>query len=274
MKNKVFLVQLLILSILSSCVAPKDMNLLQDIPKNYPKNDMAPVDYRIIPGDQLAITIYTIDENMKQLFSAFMVNATTQVSPTTASNSGSTGGGLASSTQGTNIPINVLSVYSDGFVNMPFVGKIYVQGMTILEAKKVIGEKLNGFSSSVSVDAVLRNRSFSVLGQAGSRIVTMNSPRMTIYQALALAGPIGTFGDRSRVRVVRQTAGGTEVKVFDIRSKDIVNSEYYYIQPNDVIYVQQMQRRFFGEVTSFSGAFALLTSMTATALLIIKLIDR
>jgi polysaccharide export outer membrane protein len=96
---------------------------------------------------------------------------------------------------------------------------------------------------------------------------------MSIYQALAQSGTITLYGNRKNVKIIRQTAsGGTEVKNFDLRSQDIVNSDYYYIQPNDVIYIEQMQRRFWGGITSFSSVFGFVTSMIGMATLIIKLV--
>jgi polysaccharide export outer membrane protein len=61
-----------------------------------------------------------------------------------------------------------------------------------------------------------------------------------------MAGDIGDFGDRSNVRIVREIEGQTQVKVFAVRSKDIINSEYYYIEPNDVIYIQRIKGQSFG----------------------------
>ena len=61
-----------------------------------------------------------------------------------------------------------------------------------------------------------------------------------------MAGVIGDFGDRSKVRIVREKEGVTEIKVFDVRSEDIINSEFYYIEPNDVIYIQKIKGQSFG----------------------------
>ena len=61
-----------------------------------------------------------------------------------------------------------------------------------------------------------------------------------------MAGDIGDFGDRSKVRIVREIEGQTQVKVFDVRSNEIVNSEFYYIEPNDVIYIQRIKGQSFG----------------------------
>ena len=265
MKNKIFLFLVLIVTFFGSCVTPKDTNFLQDIKKDYPKDDIAPADYRIIPGDQLLLAIYTLNEETKTLFSMYSARNINSSSGTGSNIGAGNIGGVQ------DLPNNVLNVYSNGTVNIPYIGTVNVQDMTVVEAKKVIGDKFKNFYPDVSVDIALRNRYFFVLGEAGSQSIQMASLRMTIFQALAQSGSITTFGDRKNVRIVRQTASGTEVKTFDLRTKDILDTEYYYIQPNDVIYVQQMQRRFFGTITSFTSIFAFITGMAGMVTLIIKL---
>lgn len=266
MNLRITFLSILFVLFISSCVTPKDTNLLQDINKNYPEAaNLINSDYKLIPGDKLILTIYTLNEDMKDLFSMYIGNQT----GTSSNNSSITGSGSDNK-----LAKNTLNIYSDGTVNIPYIGKIYVEGLTILEAKKMIENKFQEFSPNLTIELNLQNRFFSVLGQASRGRFTMPSQKITIFQALALSGPINTFGNRSHVKIIRQTPNGTEVKSFDIRSKDIVNSEYYYIQPNDVIYVDQMSRTFFGKVTSFTGAlglFSIVTSVVAAVFLIINL---
>lgn len=257
MKVKLLLLQIVIISILSSCVTPRDTNLLQDIKKNYPIDVNLNNDYKIILGDQLTLRIYTLDESMKELFSVYIVN---QSSGLTTAGSDQTAA-------------NVLNVYSDGTVKIPYLGKISVEGLTTSEAKKIIEERFASFSPNIVIELNLQNRFFSVLGEAGQSRIPMTLPKLTIFQALAMSGPIQKFGDRTKVKIVRQTPNGTEVKTFDIRSKDIVDSEYYYIQPNDVIYVPEMSRTFFGRVTSFTGVLGLI-GLLGTITTIIALANR
>ncbi len=241
MKIKLLLLQIVIISILSSCVTPRDKNLLQNIKKDYPIDVNLNNDYKIIIGDQLTLKIYTLDESMKDLFAVYVVNQSSGLNSAAANQTAA----------------NVLNVYSDGTVKIPYLGKISVEGYTTAEAKKIIEERFSTFSPNIVIELNLQNRFFSVLGEAGQSRIPMSLPKLTIFQALAMSGPIRTFGDRTNVKIVRQTPNGTEVKIFDIRSKDIVDSEYYYIQPNDVIYVPEMNRTFFGRVTSFTGVLGL-----------------
>jgi polysaccharide export outer membrane protein len=98
----------------------------------------------------------------------------------------------------------------------------------------------------LSVEVNIVRRSFSVISDQGSGTFTIPKEKVTIFEALAMAGDIGDFGDRSKVRIVREIEGQTQVKIFDVRSKDIINSEFYYIEPNDVIYIQRIKGQSFG----------------------------
>ena len=98
----------------------------------------------------------------------------------------------------------------------------------------------------ISVEVNIVRRTFNVISDRGSGIFTIQKEKVTIFEALALAGDIGDFGDRSKVRIVREKEGVTQVKEFDVRSEDIINSEFYYVEPNDVIYIQRIKGQSFG----------------------------
>ena len=101
----------------------------------------------------------------------------------------------------------------------------------------MLEEKLDGMLQGYSVDIRLANRSFSIIGESGSGRYNIPREQLTIFEALAMSGDLSLYANRKEVHLIRQTAEGTEVKVFDLRSKSIIDSEYYYVQPNDVIYI-------------------------------------
>lgn len=256
MKSKIKILIILLGAVysLNSCITNKQTDLLQDIKKNYPT--IMPESYKIIAGDQLTITVYAWDPKTAQLFASYTPSFVSE-----RSNEGTTvqtGTQLKAIERTSNIkPINV---YADGTITFPYIGKIYVQDLTLLEARQVISDKLNAFAEGTTADVTLANRYFSVLGEGGARRITMNNTSMTIYQALAIANPIPPYADKSKVSIIRQDKDGSSIKTFDLRSKDIIDTEYYYIQPNDVIYFPQMKRKFLGSTTSFVGLFGLVTS--------------
>lgn len=279
MKSKIFFAITLLIVAFSSCIGPKQTNLLQNIEKNYPQDEFTPPDYKIIQGDQLFIRLYTLDESMKDLFAAFMRNNEgSNEGDRVASLGGASGSGATTSSASrgplSSTPINVLTVSPSGTIKIPYIGDVYVLDMTTLEANKVIADKFEDFSPNVKVEVNLQNRYFFVLGALGAKPIRMPHLSMTIFQALAQTGDMSIYGDRKKVKILRQTATGTVIKVFDIRSKDIVNSDYYYIQPNDVIYVPQLNRKFFGGITSFTGIFGMLTTFGGLGLTIWALVDK
>ena len=143
-------------------------------------------------------------------------------------------------------------VQEDGCIDFPMVGRVPVRGMTTRGVKRVLEDELSSFIKSygdyqmMSVEVKIVRRSFSVISDIGSGTFNIQKEKVTIFEALAMAGDIGDFGDRSKVRIVREKEGVTQIKEFDVRSEDIINSEFYYIEPNDVIYIQRIKGQSFG----------------------------
>lgn len=269
MKNntKLYLITACIITLLTSCVTSKDTNLLQDIEANYPELTAPPEEYRVVPGDQLNIVVYAWDEETQRIFAGYTPRFSGQgISDRTGVDAGSLGRSLDDAAG-----VRPVTIYADGTITFPYLGKIYVQGMTILEIRNVISNKLETIADGTTAEVSLYNRFFTILGEVGAGRVTMPSTTLTIYQALSLANSIGPYGDRAKVSIIRQTQEGAKVMTLDLRSKDIIGSEYYYIQPNDVIYVPQMKRKFLGSTESFTGVFGLLTSLASVIIFTLRI---
>lgn len=234
---------ILMLSIcLASCVTSKKVNLLQEAGKHgIPSyaDTLSYEDYRVRTGDRLYVYVYSIDERVSSMFNA-------------------SGNGVNSSQirQGNSMngsyDLYTYLVYDDGTIDYPMVGRLEVRGMTTREIKNELEHRLMEYVQEqtdyklLSVEVNIVRRSFSVISDHGSGTFSLTKEKVTIFEALAMAGDIGDFGDRSKVRIVREIEGQTQVKVFDVRSEDIVNSEFYYIEPNDVIYIQRIKGQSFG----------------------------
>lgn len=269
MKNilKVFLILFSLSCCFSSCVTTRDTNLLQDIETNYPELTVKPEEYKIIPGDQLSIFVYAWDDKTARMFAAYAPNFSWQgLNDAT---------GVAAGIQVRHLEnvggVKPVTVYADGTITFPYIGKVYVKGYTLLEARKVITERLDRIQAGTTAEVALANKFFSILGEAGANRITMTGNSMSLFQALAIANTIGPYGDRSKVTIIRQTETGSQLRTIDIRSKDIIDTEYYYIQPNDVIYIPQKDNKFFGSTTSFTGVFSLLTSIATVIIFTIRI---
>lgn len=264
---------LLLPLLMASCVTSRKVNLMQEAgQKGIPAyaDTLSYEDYRVRTGDRLYVYVYSIDERVSSMFNA-------------------SGNGINSSQirQGNNIggsyDLYTYLVYEDGTIDYPMVGRIEVRGKTTREVKNDLEHKLMEYVQDqtdlklLSVEVNIVRRSFSVISDHGSGTFTLDKEKVTIFEALAMAGDIGDFGDRSKVRIIREIEGHTQVKVFDVRSKDIVNSEFYYIEPNDVIYVQRMKGQSFGINSVTTGISVAATTLAFGGFvygLVVRIINR
>lgn len=265
-KIKIIFIFLCVATFFSSCITNKDLDYLQDIKLKYPEAIVSPEEYKIIPGDQLQIVVYTIDEKTRDVFSGYVPRFSGQgINDRTSADLYQQARGLDDASG-----VSPVAVYADGTITFPYIGSLYVQGMTLLEVRETISAKLDAFADGTTAEVSLYNRFFSILGEAESNRVLMPKTSMTIFEALTLGGALGPYADRSKVTILRQTDTGVKTRMMDIRSIDIIDTEFYYIQPNDVIYVPQLKRKFLGSTTSFAGAFGLVTSLAGVIIFTLR----
>ena len=171
-------------------------------------------EYRIKVNDELLFRLITSDETISRL--------------------------ITSNQTLSNVQSNIsYRVYTDGTVDFPFVKEVPVAGLTLNEAAKVIESHFKELIPDAAVKLTLANKNFTVIGEAGTGVFPIFTDKLTLFQALSMSGEISYTGDYSRIRIIRETDDGTEVLSFDIRPASIINSRYYYIYPNDIIYVQR-----------------------------------
>ena len=230
--------------LLSSCYNYKTTGLLQE------KNPTLPVyqkeayeDYRLQINDEIIYRLLTSDETISKLISSGTSSMSSQ---------------------------NMISyrIYPDGTVDLPFLKKIPVAGLTLNEASRVVEEKFKEIIPDAAVKLSIANKTFTIIGEAGTGVYPIIREKMTIYQALSLSGNLNNAGDFKNVRIIRETEKGTEVLQFDIRPVSHIESQYYYIYPNDIIYVQRAKSSFYkvNNWSSFMGLISTSLSLLFTVL--------
>ena len=238
---------------LSSCVTARKVNYMQKPDKEIPSyaDTLSFEDYELRIGDRLYVHVYSLNEEVMKMYNAGGSNASTMRQQM---NQGSMGGSY---------DLYTYLVHEDGNIDFPTIGKVFVQGKTTREVRKELEKRLGtllqelpGYST-ISVEVNVVNRSFSIIGAQSGRYM-INKEKMTIFEALAMAGDMKEFNSRKEVKLVRERNGVTTIKTFDARTEDIVNSEYYYIEPNDIIYIREMPGYSFGinHVTTVIGVTA------------------
>ncbi len=249
---------LLIALLLSSCNSYKKLTYLQDIGKAadtlYLKKK---TEYRLQPADILYVRIITLDEETNRLFNPFY------------------------GTRSTTDQIRVESMYFFGYevndsgnIELPILNKIHVSGLTINEAKEKIQKYAEEYLKEPMTIVKLHTFKFTILGEVKSPgVKEFGAHQINLMEALALGGDITYNGNRESILILRANQDNNKAFRVDITNKDLVNSEFYYIQPNDVIYVEPLKTTLFRERTSdylyFVTSF---TSVLITLLLIISLL--
>lgn len=239
---------------LSSCVTARKVNYMQEPDKYIPHyaDTLSFEDYELRIGDRLYVYVYSTDEKIQKMYNAGGGNASQMRQQMNY------GGGAYGS-----YDLYTYLIDEEGNIDFPTIGKQYVLGKTTREVKLQLEKELStllkeipGYST-ISVEVNIVNRSFSVIGAQSGRYV-INKEKMTIFEALAMVGDLGEFNSRKEIKLVREKNGVTTIKTFDARSKDIVNSEFYYIEPNDIIYIRQIPGYSFGinHVTTVIGVTA------------------
>jgi len=237
--------------LLPSCVTTRRTNYLQKsdllIP-SYPQVKEYE-DYRLLVGDELSIYVFSLESEANEIFNQ--------------------GRGAQYSLRGGSKSIYTYTIYTDSCINYPVVGKVLMAGKTLREASIYLKEQLQGqfIVNDFKVKVSLVNNTFSIISEAGSGKYALDTDRMNIFQAIATSRDLADYADRAHVKIIRQTANGTIIKEFDIRSKDILTSEFYYVQPNDVIYVQSYHGQFF-RLGSFATVLSTITSSITFGLFI------
>lgn len=242
--NRCFVYGLFVL-LLTSCVTSRQVNYMQDIKgMEVSLDSLSNSEYVVQVGDVLSLTVLSPDETANKLFP---INQA-----------------------GRNSGLYSYNVYEDGCIDLPFVGSLEVRGRQLREVRDSIEQRLLSLFSPVSVNVNVVNKTFSVIGESGAGRYTMPREKITIFQALALAGDLSTYADRKNLKLIRQDElGETKVYSIDVRDKDIVNSPYYYVCPNDVIYVPYLVQKTFG-ITHFT---AVLSTTLSTISLVTTLVN-
>lgn len=127
----------------------------------------------------------------------------------------------------------------NGFILFPVVGKIKLGGLTKTQAETELNSVLREYIKKPSVNLALMNFKVTVQGEVGRPgIVNVVSERLTLPEALSISGDLTIFGRRENIMIVRESNGKKTVERVDITKADFINSPYYYLAQNDLIYVE------------------------------------
>lgn len=227
MKEIKYFVVIVFASLLGACGSTKDIAYLQNAQYIDYEQSKYLYDAKIMPKDILTITVTTVNPEAAVPFNLTI--------PTTLSQS-------QRATNNTSL-LQTYLVDNNGQIEYPVVGTITVGGLTKSDCEKLILSKIKPYLNENERPVVtvrMTNYKISVLGEvARPGMFTVGNEKINILEALAQAGDLTIYGVRTNVKLIREDATGKkEIHTLNLNDANLINSPYYYLQQNDIVYVE------------------------------------
>lgn len=178
--------------------------------------------------------------------------------------------------------LNQASIYMSGYsidesgnIDLPQIGKINVANITITEAQKKIQETVAGYLNNATVIVKLISFKITVLGEVKNPgYYNIYNDQANILEGLGMAGDLTDFGNRENITLIRQTESGSAAVIVDLKDPNLLSSKFYYLQPNDVIYIQPLKAKNTRANLGSLGIIGLAFSAASTIILILNYMNR
>lgn len=255
------ILSLLLALAFASCVPQKKMLYLKEaqmaaenISKEY-VNDRS-VNYRLQPGDNLYIrAVNTIDERSAAAVTGNLGTSTLQLSSDAS------------------IYLQSYTVDESGCIEMPLIGKVEVKNLTVEEAKDRLQAAMDQYVSQTTLIVKLSNFNLTVLGEVNRPgMYKVYQSQINVFEAISLAGNMTNFAKNDQVKIIRQTHNGSEIVSIDMGNADVLESPYYYLKPNDIIYVEPLKIKQWGFSSfPYSTVISILSLALTTVTLLLSI---
>jgi polysaccharide export outer membrane protein len=263
-----FSVVVILFFTITSCISNKKFVYLQD--KGNVKMDstgsMPVVDfvYKLQRGDILYVSLTIDNPEMNKVFVPGMANGPSPAQSAFIS--------------GTAMYYVGFTIDVDGNIEFPQLGKINVLGMDLIKAKEAIDMKIRKYFTNFYLQVKLTEFKFTILGyvnRPGQYFYQQN--KVSIIEAISQAGDLNNIAKRYEIQLYRQYPDGIRIHKIDLTDRSIINSPYWYIQPNDIVYIVPSSFRGIGDLSSLQTSFGVIAPLLSTLLLVINtyiLIDK
>lgn len=194
--------------------------------------DLTITDYKIQPLDILSIRIESLTPEDYDFVSKLY-----PIIDQAAGGGGAGGGG------GVN-PINGFLVDNNGQIEFPVVGKLKFAGLSVFEAQEMLRRAFQPYLKDPVARIMLMNFRFTVLGEVNQeQLVVSRNTRVTVMEAIGMAGGLSELADRSKVKIIRQENGNSHVIYINLLDEATLLANHYYIQQNDILVVPPLKQR-------------------------------
>ncbi|MCM1449440.1 MAG: polysaccharide biosynthesis/export family protein [Clostridiales bacterium] len=210
------------------CASKKNqLSYFKDLPKDGSDLVIESIDadysLRIVPDDELLITVTSLSPDATAMFNLPMANIATRGQQQVTGN----------------VAMQTYIVDSKGDINFPLLGTLHVEGMTTSELTSILTERISMEVEKPMVRVEIVNFAINILGEVASPgRYGLNDEEFTIIDALALAGDLTEYGRRENILLIRREGDKTIYHRFNMHDLSSMNSPYFYLKQNDVIYVE------------------------------------
>lgn len=253
---------LMVSFIICSCANPRQFTYFKDVPDTIGNFYIADTGYTSItikPDDLLQINISSPNPEATSFFLTPSINAPTA------------GGAVASSMP----TMNTFLVDKDGGIDIPLIGRVIVKDLTTFSVKNAIKNKLATYLKDPIVTVRLQNFKITVLGEVNrpANYVVPNE-RVSVLDAIGMAGDLTIYGRRENILLIREQEGKKTLTRLDINNSKFFQSPYYYLQQNDILYVEpNKQRAASSDMTTLRNV-SIITSLAGLATIIVTQLFR
>ena len=211
--------------------------------------------YELQPQDILSVRIKTLDTETEDYFNIQAGDGFQPINPA-------------------GLYINGYSINARGMITLPEVGGIKVGGLTLEEAEAKIKEAVGVYINNTTILVKLVSFKITVLGEVNSPgYYYIYNEQATVLEGLGIAGDLTDFGNRENITLIRQTARGNEAILINLKDPQLLASPYYYLQPNDAIYVQPLQAKAARNNVNTFGILSVLFTGLSTGVLILNYVN-
>ena len=210
--------------------------------------------YKLQPADILLVNVLSIDKKVTELFNA------------NSSGAGSQSMGMSS---GGSMYFSGYSIDQIGFIHLPVIGDVHVGGLTVEQATKDIQTVAEIYVKDARVEIKLVSFKITMLGEVNhAGQINVFNDKANILEVIGMGGDLSYYGNRKKILVVRETESGLKTFRIDLTKRELLKSDMYYVQPNDIIYVEPLKSTAFRiRLSDFTMYLSLFTTTVTTIFL-------
>lgn len=274
-KGVVFIRTTIIVAVVFSmvaCSSAKRMGYFQDVPDSLTSKAVAQAVYKsptVQVDDILQITVQTLDPGATMAIN--QPNSASWPLAGSGAASGASGGSTgAAAAPNTGSAVSGFLVDHDGNIELPLVGKVQVKDKTTDEVRELVRQKAAQFYKDPVVNVRLANFKITVLGEVNRpSTYIMPSEKVTLLDALGMAGDMTIYGRRENVMVIREENGQKQFARFDLNNSNLFTSPFYYLKQGDVVYVEPNKQKVNGSDVSAVRRISIITAVTTLAIVLL-----